>query len=334
MSDEAENLEVEENEELTPEQESSEFEASFNEQANERDGISNEPGDGIDPDKPSEDAPGDAEAAANADDKPTDDGEKEFEGWPQEAIDRYKSQQEQTEQLTHQLKSDNGRVSAFQIKVNDLTKQIESLQAGGGDQPSKEDIAEAMSTDEGWTKFTEDYPDIAKVIDKRFEVQQSQVDEKLAPVLEKAEQDLVNEQEATEQEAYGEIAKAFPLWQNETQSEAKKQEFRDWMAAQPPGIRALADSHDVRDASELIGKYDDYRVSVDLPSLRAVPESDGGDKEVVVDKLAERRTQQLEDGTTLPSKSSRVDPNAESGDDFENAFNAFAARKTAANSRN
>ena len=63
--------------------------------------------------------------------------------------------------------------------------------------------------------------------------------------------------------------------------------------------------------------------------MKADPEPDNGVNNDA-DELAERRRQQLEDGTTLPSKSARVSTDTETGDDeFERSFNAFAARKDA-----
>ena len=107
------------------------------------------------------------------------------------------------------------------------------------------------------------------------------------------------------------------------------------MANQSPGIRALADSDDTRDASLLIGKYDDYRVENGHTTLKSDPGPDNGSSvdEAAEDEVAKRRKQQLEDGVTLPSKSARIDTDAETGSEFENAFNAFAKRKEAANNR-
>lgn len=301
-----------------------EFEAAFNEEAEKRDIV---PDEELPDDLPDIDNVDDAAAAAaatntpGADDKPVVD---EFEGWPQEAKDRYQSQLDQNTQLQHRLDSDSGRVRAFQNKVDGLEDQIKTIQAGGkGDQPTTEEIADAMKGgDEDWASFSEDYPEVAAAIDKRFESQQANIDTTLAPVINKQAQDAAAEASEAAEESYGEVAKTFPTWQDEVQ----KQEYRDWFATQSPGTKALGESDDTRDASLLIGLYDDYRVEQGRPSMRTDPELDTGVTEVT-DEVTQRRNRQLEDGTTLPSKAARVETDQEATDGFEDAFNAYAAKK-------
>lgn len=348
--------ETTETDETTEIEDVDEFEAAFNEAAEAREGAPDTtlPGEQH---TESDKSPGDAgsttgttadgvaeETSAEADktkaagagkDKPAGE-EKPFDGWPQDAIDRYNSQLAQTNRLQHQIDSDSGRVSAFQKKVNDLESTINEIKSGSNKaQPTDEEITDAMAGDDAeWGAFKEDYPEVAAAIDKRFDTQQGEVDKKiettLAPVIEKQEKDAATEAETAATAAYGEVAKDFPTWQDAV----KKQEYHDWFATQPPGVQNLGESADPADASTLIGLYDDYRVGQGHPTIKAKPdpEPDPG-VTTEADELAKRRAQQLQDGETIPSKSARVNPDTEAPDEFEAAFNAFAARKEAKNRR-
>ena len=250
--------------------------------------------------------------------------ENPFEGWPQEAIDQVKAQQEATNKLQHRIDSDNGRVNAFQRQVSGLQGEIAQLQEKPGDQPSNEEITAAMATDEGWDQFTDDYPEIAKAIDSRLESrlgsQEEKINTTLAPVIER-------QQVEAQTEANGAVAGVYPAWQEEVQ----KEDFANWMSSQPAAVQGLADSDDVADATSLIGLYDTHRMANGLPSLKTdhIPDGEVVEK-TAEDDLAARRNQQLEDGTTLPSRTARIDPDSEGGDDFGNAFDMFAKRKDAA----
>ena len=99
-------------------------------------------------------------------------------------------------------------------------------------------------------------------------------------------------------------------------------------------MQSLTDSDDPQDASALIGLYDSHLVASGLPTLKADPVDNGVDtkdkltqKEIEANSIAARRKQQLEDGTTIPSKKSRIDPSSEPTDDFEAAFNYHAKRR-------
>lgn len=258
------------------------------------------------------------EALAGEDEQP-------FAGWPEHAVEEYNRQRQQIEQLQHRINSDDGRVSAFQRKVNQLNAELDQYR--NKPQPTDEQIKEAMGgDDEGWKQFEEDFPEVAEAINKRFEAQEraakQRIDESLAPVLEKQEENALSD-------AYDAVAEDFPTWQTEVNTDR----FQNWFNDQPPGIQSLADSADTRDASTLIGMYDDYQVAHGEASIRKQspdPGQQGGVKEKEqIDEVAARRAQQLEDGHSIPSKPAGVNTDQEATDGFEAAFNAFAARKEA-----
>ncbi len=309
MADEVKNTEGEEV--------GNEFEAAFNQEAEKRDDDVSLPIDSLDNDDVGDVISGE-EATAPKEDSP-------FDGWPQVAIDRYNSQLRQNQDLQHRIDSDSGRVSAFQKKVDGLEQQISDIASGGGAQPTNEEINDAMKGGESdWASFTDDYPEVAAAIDKRFNDQQQNIDTAIAPVINKYNEESASAAVETANESVAEVAKVFPTWQTEVQT----QEYRDWYAIQPPGTQALGGSDDTRDASLLIGLYDDYLVANGSPTIKQDPAIDTGVTDIT-DEVAERRNRQLEDGATLPSRAARIDDSQSSGNEFDDAFNAFAARKDA-----
>lgn len=297
------------------EESETEFEAEFAQLADKRDGlepVDDKADDAIaDGELPAEEVAA-ADEAAQAEADP-------FEGWPQSAIDAYKDQEKKAADLEHRIKSDDGRVGAFQRKINNLEHQVAQIQKAPG-QPSTADITSAMGSDESWTEFSKEYPEVASAIDGRLTGFSQQVNNTLAPVVEK-------QAETAKNEAVDVVAQTYPKWQDAV----KTTEFSEFMDLQPPGIQALADSEDTADASTLIGMYDTYRVAQGDETLRSdpKPEIEDGSVDNKADEIAARRQRQLEDGVTIPSKNARIDPNADAGSEFENAFAAFAARKEA-----
>ena len=88
-----------------------------------------------------------------------------YAGMSDEVKERVIAIEDKNKDLNHRLNSDAGRVSALQIKINGLEKDIQDVRAGSttGSQPNTNQIAEAMQvTDEEWEKFSEDYPEVAK----------------------------------------------------------------------------------------------------------------------------------------------------------------------------
>ncbi len=279
-------------------------------------------------------AKGGEDKAPAGEEKPAGD-ENPFEGWPQAAIDRYKSQEEQNRQLQHSLESNVGRVSALQRKVNTLTGEIDQIRSTTAEKPSDKEISAAMADGDKWDGFKEEYPEIAEAIESKFTKELKSLGDRVDTVSNtiKPVVDRQAENEFTEQR--DKVSKEYPLWQQTVYS-SEDGKFSDdylaWYNQQAPGIRSLADSDDVADATSLLGLYDQNRVARGLPSMKA----DHSDEDVVdktADQLAAKRQRQLQDGVTLDSRSAGIKPDTSGGDEFENAFNAFAARKEAERQR-
>lgn len=259
--------------------------------------------------------------------------EDPFKGWPQEAIDRFKEQEAKTAQLQHRINSDDGRVRAYQLKVDDLSSKLETVKPD--EKPDDKTIADAMQTEEKWNAFKEDYPEFAEIMDarqKQLNQRMDEITETLTPVVKKVQIDTEREALAETNELYAEVAKSYPTWQAET----LKPEFHEWMSTQTPGIHALAGSDAPADATLLMDKYDEFRVENKLPSLKTSDLAPGdkpapADVDKAADEVAKRRERQLQAGTTLPSKNARIDTSAEYEGEFEASFDAFAKLKEAKN---
>ena len=249
--------------------------------------------------------------------------EDPYAGLTEAAKARLIALEETNKSLQHRVNSDAGRVSAFQRKVNELTTQIETIsKKTGGEQPTQKEVVAAMADGNKWEKFKEEYPEVAEALDSRFNEisskQNKQIETVLAPVI-------VERQQKDAEKAFGAVADVFPSWQNAV----NEQPFKDWMASQPAAVQTLADSREVADATSLIGLYDNHRIVNGMPSLKKsdpVSSKEGVDTSSK-DSVAERRERQKQAGITVPSKSARVDPNADGGSDFEAAFNAYAKRR-------
>jgi len=289
----------------------------------------------VDPEEEEEttDVDPDAIAASDTEDPDPDPAADPYEGMDEATKARFIVLEESNTKLNHRLDSDSGRVSAFQRQVNDLKRENSTLKAPAA-KPTENQIADAMKgTDEGWDQFNEDYPEVAKAIDRRLEMAgkatQESVDSTLAPVMERqAQQDQVAINTTT-QAKVDEVAVVYPEWAAAVQTK----DFVDWLATQPPGIAALSNSDDTNDASALIGMYDEHLVATNRPSLKATPKPALNQDEVPdgseAANLAAKRAQQLEDGTTIASRNAKIDAGAEPVGDFESAFAFHAKRKDA-----
>ena len=322
--------------------EGEDFESAFNEIAENKDGgdanedLDADLGDELD-DKSDEKK--DDESDNLDDDKAKSDDKEEvdiYAGMSEDVKAHFLGIEEENKNLNHRLDSDAGRVSAFQLKINSMEKEIQNIRQGStaGDQPSKTEISDAMSgSDEGWEQFSKDYPEVAEAIDSRLsqagKATQESVENTLAPVIEKQAKNTETEALAAATAARAPVTELFPEWEEEVQ----KPEFSLWLDEQSPGVQALSASDDSKDASLLIGLYDEHLVANDKPSLKAevkdkeIVPGPGDEPEEKKTTLAARRAQQLEDGATIKSKNSRIDPSKEPADDFDAAFNFHAKQK-------
>jgi len=214
----------------------------------------------------------------------------------------YDKLRDNNDKLSHQAKSNAGRIGALQRKLN----EFQASSPAGGVQPSATEVAEAMKTPEAWASFNEEYPDIHDAIESRLEVERSQNQETmnraLQPLRAAEEERHVNGQ-------YAALEAAHTDWKDVVKSGA----FVDWLQQQPNAIQQLSNSNDAFEASKLI---DYYKMS--QPREEAATTS-------TVTSIQQKRAKQLEDSTGVKSKSGPGATGVIPPDDFDAAFEMFAA---------
>jgi hypothetical protein len=310
--------------------EESEFETAFAEIAAERDNNS-------DPDTEEEEELNDEELTAAASTEEAaeivveEDEPDPYEGMTDEVKAKFQALEGDRDGLQHSIDSDAGRVSAFQKKVDALQGEITTIRAGATAGPSQTQIADAMKgSDDEWDAFSQQYPDIASVMDKRLGAMGEKMDEAvaatLAPVNEATAKTAAEKATTANEERVDEVKVDFPTWTDEV----KKPEFSTWMNEQSKGVADLGESDDARDASTLLGLYDAHLVANGHPSIKADPTESGVNEDTgkpVPTELETRRAKQLEDGASVASKKAGVNTDGPETSEFEAAFDVFAKRK-------
>ena len=214
----------------------------------------------------------------------------------------YNKLQENNDKLSHQAKSNAGRIGALQRKLN----EFQAASPAVGNQPTATEVAEAMKTPEAWASFNEEYPDIHDAIESRLEVERSQNQEAmnraLQPLRAAEEERHVNSQ-------YAALEAAHNDWKDVVKSES----FADWLQQQPVAIQQLSNSNDAFEASKLL---DYYKLS--QPQGAAATTS-------TVTSIQQKRAKQLEDAAGVQSKPGPGATGVIPPDDFDAAFEMFAA---------
>lgn len=241
------------------------------------------------------------------DDNGADDGEKgqvDDQG-EQEPID-YKREYEE---LNHRLKSDLGRQSAYQRRIAEQEREIQTLKQGqsktqeqeAGDNPENSGMSDAQ-----WETLKEEFPEIAQGIEAKFNAfdQQlnqrlQQVDQTLAPIRER------ESQQALERE-YQTLSERHPDYQNV----AASTEFNQWLEKQPQPVRQLIESENAADAAYLLDGFKREQGSSNQPQQPAQKPSPN--------KALERARSVPRRGT--PKQSTIAE------DDYDAAFDHYAGK--------
>lgn len=217
-------------------------------------------------------------------------------------------------QLEHQAASDANRVSAFQRKINDLTKATGTAAAPA---PSAQLTAAALAGDPAaWKQLEEDYPTIAKPIrDMAARTAQTiqlvrdqmhaEMKNMVSPLLQRFEVDDEARQQTYMQTQVNSLTEAYPDWQA-TKGDKK---FTEWLQNQAPGVQNMIKSHDARDAIHVLDLYTGAQTSDTGAELTA------------------RRAQRRQQAAAVPGMSGRaVHQNRpqQIPDDFDAAWDVLA----------
>ena len=214
----------------------------------------------------------------------------------------YDKLRDNNDKLSHQAKSNAGRIGALQRKLN----EFQATSPAGGVQPSATEVAEAMKTPEAWASFNEEYPDIHDAIESRLEMERSQNQETMNRALQPLR---AAEEERHVSNQYAALEAAHTDWKDVVNSES----FVDWLQEQPNAIQELSNSNDAFEASKLL---DYYKLSQPLEEIATTS---------TVTSIQQKRAKQLEDSTGVKSKPGPGATGVIPPDDFDTAFEMFAA---------
>ncbi len=240
--------------------------------------------------EPLEEAAEENKTDEEADEKTEQEFQQSWDDVPEALRNEFYQVRSKNEELEHSLKSNNGRVSALQKKINELEL------SGNQEEKAPEQADESNSRLE---ELREDYPEFAEMIDLvvRQNNEQSQqhvmqqVEERITP-LQQIEQQRYNEYQVSL------LADEFPDWQAQEQSEG----FATWIEQQPPVVQQLIQSRQAEDHAYLLRGYNQTRT----------------DK---VASITEKRERKLASSEALPNKG--PSKKAIAPDDFEAAFNYY-----------
>ena len=214
----------------------------------------------------------------------------------------YDKLRDNNDKLSHQAKSNAGRIGALQRKLN----EFQATSPAGGNQPSATEVAEAMKTPEAWASFNEEYPDIHDAIESRLEMERSQNQETMNRALQPLR---AAEEERHVSNQYAALEAAHTDWKDVVNSES----FVDWLQEQPNAIQELSNSNDAFEACKLL---DYYKLSQPLEEIATTS---------TVTSIQQKRAKQLEDSTGVKSKPGPGATGVIPPDDFDTAFEMFAA---------
>lgn len=212
----------------------------------------------------------------------------------------------------HRFQSDQGRISALQRKINELS-DARSVQTPASQQPTQGEIKDALQSESNWNEFAENYPDIANAVANQIKSQKDQifkeVSQWLEPIRQSQEDHAEVERSRFLEYQYNELGRRHPDYVEVAHSDA----FKQWVGNQRPHIQAMYNSSDFRDADYLISHF---------KAERGQPAQQGRQ----VNDIRQARENRLANSaapSTRPSPSVR---NQIPTDDFEAAFQAYAAR--------
>lgn len=220
--------------------EQDEFDKAFEEQATRIAGEAPKPfvPEGLDDDDASQDA-ADGKPAPSQEQRQPEDPLKDA---PENIRKAFESERNARLAAEHAARSNAGRVSALQRKLDEVKKTPQSDDAGGKSAPGAE------PGDDDDESFGRDFPEVSGFVERR-------VRKLVEPVLQKAEQEKQEEEqrayEAQVAEAFKQIADAHPDF-DQIRGDAA---YGRWLAQQPANVRNLAASEEAADAIALCDLY-------------------------------------------------------------------------------
>ena len=235
--------------------------------------------------------------------------EKDLQEEAVEPIDSDLIKQERDELLQYK-RSNEGRVSALQQKINQIQHQRAI--------PVQTHKPPADITPEKWTEFEGEYPEIAQAMNARMGAMEEQFAHKMEQQVGQAVEPLQHaERQRFFQVQYAALDAAHSDWKEVVQSEP----FTNWLSVQPKAVQQMKTSEDAVDASSLISYYKSSQMPA---ATEAAPQSEAQSE---VADIQAKRQQQLQGATNIPARRSSGGNNAIPEDDYDAAFAAYAKQE-------
>lgn len=230
-----------------------------------------------------------------------------------EPTPREQELQAQLDRLRHADASNRGRLGAYQRKLNELEQQLEKSKTATsgqdqGNDDQRQDMAESMGM-EDWDSFAEDFPDMARAFEARLKAdrqKQAQLEQQIAEMRSAVEPIQQQAQETHLREQEDALTARHPDWREVVAAPA----FAEWLNQQPESLRQLTNSNDAAEAAALLDLYRSTGAGADS-------RADTHDK----------RQSRLAAAQNVSRRGAA--PKRDAPDDFESAFDHFAAKKKA-----
>jgi hypothetical protein len=198
---------------------------------------------------------------------------------------------QERDHFEHSFKSQVGRVSALQKKIDGEKKDDTQTEQDDADEEIKSVLA--------------DYPEIAgpiiKAIEKKYGAIKQEVDNRFAPIQQQETQRYIDSQTAL-------LDQHLPDWRETVSSD----EYNQWLQQQPPAVQGMADSIHAQDYAYLVNAF-----KAAHPKAEDVQQQQANE-------LADKRRQKMAANVTVQSKGQSKKSVAP--DDFDKAWDYYASK--------
>lgn len=225
----------------------------------------------------------------------------------------------QIETLQHKVKSQDGRNSALQKKINKIEKQARA------DIATPEDFAKAFKDEESWKEFAELHPEFAGVLEGIMDGFATNIKANLEKQAAETQDIKVVADKQADKEAEAAISEQYPEWKTWVNTPT----FGKWLANQPAYVMEVVEEGTVEESLNLFENYQNYLIATGQLKLESDEDSENSEpteEEKLVAKTKEKRSKQLKDGATTPSKSGSATPITE--DTTSSLFDYFSNKRT------
>lgn len=236
---------------------------------------------------------------------------------------------EQAAALKHRALSDQGRVAAYNRRLNDLQAEVDrmnSRQTPATAAKANEPESAAPELPEKFKQLKEDFPEFADAVEEirqyDREVFRNELDEKLKPLEQVRADTKKTAFKAAVSEAASEIfntEETGVYWEDVVRDE----DFSAWLQEQPQSVQNAAQVPDPNEAIYVLRQYErDYQeaiAAIEAESQQSQPATNQAPAPARADKVKSKRQQRQRTSVTPGSKPIISDPNNEGGD-YESEF--------------